>query len=132
MRETSLIELGRGMATVKYLRPRPLGEKYRFTDDHVALEVPISGGLTGDEELVTEAKRGNRLRLIPEWQVDPQKYRVLVVPHQMLHQVAELGSVYLIDPCDGEAATIQIYARFFRDFDLTSLPYLCRLYMLTG
>jgi len=106
--------------------------KVKYGPDYTYIEIPWSGEMFSlkDETILTEAKNGQRVRLIPSVNLGDTIYKekVLVVINPRLHEVAEAPAMQLLETSQGER--ISVIARFFRDATLSELDWLVRLYVL--
>lgn len=84
---------------------------------------------TSDDSVVTGAKRGQTIRLIPACVVSPRVYRVLVVVNPEVHRYAQCASCLILEPGETD---LSFYATFRRDMeDLAGkLPWLVRIYLI--
>jgi len=103
----------------------------RFSADSQAMYIPLSEGWNPTkEEIVTVAKPNQRLRLIPAFTIKPSKYKVKVCVNPALLNVAfvQCPDIIEIDEVDTQPVVV---AKFYKEFDLTTLDYLIKLYLVT-
>lgn len=107
-------------------------EKCKFSTDYTYVEIKWSGEgvLLSDESLVTEAKKGQSIRLIPATNVKKTdfKEKVLIVVNPELAEVAQAPSTMLLETAAGD--TINLIAHFRKDSNLANLTWLLRLYVV--
>lgn len=105
--------------------------KITFGHDYTYIEVPFSGEFFDpiDESVVTKAKKGQRLKLIPATNISNTTFpeKCLVVVNPALTDWAEVPSMQLVEAKVGDK--INILAKFYRDTDLAGLGWLCRVYV---
>jgi hypothetical protein len=106
------------------------GYEIRHSRDYSTMYVPLQEGfLLSEEQVVTQARAKQRLKLIPACTVRPgERYRVQVVVNPLLYQYATINHNQLVE--HDEPVGPEIYAQFHRDFDLSQLDYLVRLYLI--
>jgi hypothetical protein len=105
------------------------GYELKYGHDCKALYIPLRESFNpSKEELVTEAKANERLRLIPAATVTPHRYRVKVVVNPKLIEYAEVNCPDILE--QDEDANLVVMAKFYRKMDLTSLDWLVKLYLI--
>jgi len=115
--------------------PSKLGldmEKCKFSTDYTYVEIGWSGEgiLLSDDTLVTEAKKGQTIRLIPATNVRKTdfKEKALVVVNPLLQEIANVPSTMLLETAAGDS--INLIAHFRKDSKLESISWLVRLYVV--
>lgn len=101
--------------------------EFQWSSNYTGVKVPLLEAYNpSSEEIVTEAKRGNRLRLIPACTVGPDKDHIKIrVNKKALEEVADFPAEFTI--CPGSGDQPHFYATFKRDFDLSKLDYLIEI-----
>ena len=123
--ESAFVHLGRGNRVYQCLGLSQDAE-YVFSRDYLSVELSLKEAYNpSTEELVGEAKRGNRLKLLPSGILAPRKEYLLVVPNKKLEEVAEMPGSFVIAPNSGDQA--HFYAKFYKDYDLSQLDYLVKV-----
>lgn len=106
---------------------------FTYGHDYTFIEIPWSGELfdTTQEVVVTTAKKGQRLKVIPATNLFNRgfKEKCFIVVNPLLQEVADVSYMPLLETAADDK--INIMARFFKDSDLTNLSWLVRLYMFS-
>ena len=106
------------------------GHTLTYSGDTQALYVPLLEGYNpSKEEVVTEAKANQRLRLIPAVLINPNKHKIKVVPNPALLDVAEVNCPDIIESDEPDTQPV-VTAKFFKDFKLSELDWIVKLYLL--
>jgi len=101
-----------------------------YSKDYIAMLVPLGEAYNvSTEEIVSVGKANSRLKLIPKLSIAPKKYRIQVEPNPLLYEVADVFHEKIIEP-DSDSQPY-IYVKFRREFDLSQLDYLVRLYLVS-
>lgn len=109
-----------------YMSLKMLGDKkFAYGRDYYYVEVPT---LTTFEEGKL-APKGKWVEIKAAATVAPKKSRVMVVPNPLLVKVAALNPTPMIEMADGEVQ-LAVVANFHKDFDLSTLEWLVRVYLL--
>lgn len=131
--ESALVHLGRSNTRLlKTLGITGLVDinTIKFHSDYLSVLVGLKEAYNpSTEEIVGKAKKGNRLKLIPNIEVNPSREYLLVQPNKALEEFADIPGVFLIAPNSGDA--ISFYAKFHKECDLSSLDYIVRIMALS-
>jgi len=101
-----------------------------YSGDCQALYLPLRHGINiSTDEVLMEAKRGQRLQLIPAATISPKKHKIKVVPNPALIDVANFQCPDIIES-DEPGIQPVVTAKFYKDFDLTQLDWIVKLYLM--
>lgn len=129
--ETVYLNWARGNRLQTYGGVRVVdGHSIRYSRDYATMYVPLyEAFLLSEEAVVTTARAKQRIKLIPACTVQPaERYRVQAVINPALNSVATISYNNIVE--SDEPGSLEIYAHFHRDFDLSQLDYLVRLYLV--
>jgi len=106
------------------------GFELKYSMDCQALYLPLLEGWNpSKEEVVGTAKRGMRLRLLPAGTINPVKHKVKVVFNPALIDVADVQCPDIIESDEGGTQPV-VTAKFYKDFELSTLDWVVKLYLL--
>lgn len=133
MGESSFCNLLRGGRLQSYVTLKMDPEvPYRFGPDYTYVEIPIREFyLPSEEKIVTEGKRGQRIRIIPACTIHPKGNgtHVEVAPNHALSEYGDVQASYYVNYGDPECSP-GFYITLRKDLPKREeLGYAIRLYM---
>lgn len=102
-----------------------------WAPDYTYIQVPLKEVYNpSDEKIVTKAMRNQQLKLIPACTINVRsRYKAMVKTNPKLQEVATCPTLYLIDGGDSREE-ISFYATFRKDYDLSELEWIVRVYLI--
>lgn len=129
--ESAYLNWARGNRISNYAGLQSLGDAtYRYSDDYIELYIPLlEAYYPKEEQVVSEAKVNQLLRLIPACTLDVKKYRVQVEVNPKLLDHALVQAPSMITPNDKDVQPI-VTAKFYRPMNMSELDYVIRLRLM--
>jgi len=119
---------------LRYVMPDPVTGRQPapvYGPSYSYVQLAASHLLTADGEPVTEGKRNQYVRLVPEAMVRLRggTYQLLISANPQLHEYGSLSDLRLVDKMSEEEYPV-VHLQLRRDLDVSKLAYAVRLYLI--